>query len=269
MNLELIKELDYFDIHSNLGLCFDGIDEFSNYSIAYSNNVKDYFYNFITNIKAKTKNEFDKIILDAIPKMNNKNREIIIAVLPYFGEIYNNKEVFFDNTYKLVSKEVWQIYDDLVNIKNINTNCNLNIKLEKTENMKLYAKEMLEAYQTGDNKDPYGSLDSEYKKIYENYKEEKSEYKNEFYFIKMDNKIIGVTSCVYDNKIFGIYGLAIKKEYRKKGFGKETIKKQLEMCKNKNLKLAFLQTEEEYYPADMYRKLGFKDVCIKYYYKKI
>ena len=129
MNLELIKELDYFDIHSNLGLCFDGIDEFSNYSIAYSNRVKDYCYNFITNIKAKTKNEFDKIILDAIPKMNNKNREIIIAVLPYFGEIYNNKEVFFDNTYKLVSKEVWQIYDDLVNIKNINTNCNLNIKL--------------------------------------------------------------------------------------------------------------------------------------------
>lgn len=26
MNWELIKELDYFDIHSNLGLCFDGID---------------------------------------------------------------------------------------------------------------------------------------------------------------------------------------------------------------------------------------------------
>ena len=49
---------------------------------------------------------------------------------------------------------------------------------------------------------------------------------------------------------------------------KEIIKQQLQICKNKKLKLAFLQTEEGYYPADTYRKLGFKDVCLKYYYIK-
>lgn len=80
---------------------------------------------------------------------------------------------------------------------------------------------------------------------------------------------MGVTSSICDNEIYGIYGLAVKKDFRCKGIGKEIIKQQLKMCRDKKLKLAFLQTEEGYYPADIYRKLGFKDVCIEYYYKKI
>lgn len=40
------------------------------------------------------------------------------------------------------------------------------------------------------------------------------------------------------------------------------------MGKDRELKLAFLQTEEGYYLADTYRKLGFKDVCTEYYYIK-
>ena len=83
----------------------------------------------------------------------------------------------------------------------------------------------------------------------------------------MNNEIVGVTQGIYDNEIYGIYGLAVKKGFRCKGIGKEIIKKQLHMCKNKKLKIAFLQTENDFYPADIYRKIGFKDVCIEYYYK--
>lgn len=73
---------------------------------------------------------------------------------------------------------------------------------------------------------------------------------------------------VFDNEIFGIYGIAIMKEYRGKGIGTESIKQQLNICKQKNIKIAFLQTEEGFYPADLYRKIGFKDVCNVYYYVK-
>ena len=61
MDIELIKKLNYFNIHANLGFQFDGIDKFEKYSIAYHNKIKDYWYNFITDIKANNKEEFDKI----------------------------------------------------------------------------------------------------------------------------------------------------------------------------------------------------------------
>ncbi len=84
MDLELIKKLHHFNMYANLGFQFDGIDKYENYTIAYHNKIKDYWYNFITNIKAENKKEFDKIILDASTKMKAKNREVAIAVLPVF-----------------------------------------------------------------------------------------------------------------------------------------------------------------------------------------
>lgn len=268
MDLELIKKLNHFNIYANLGFQFDGIDKFEKYSIAYHNKIRDYWYNFITDIKAKSKEEFDKIILDASNKIKARNREVAIAILPYMEEIYDNREIFFDNSYELVSNEVWQISDNFEELDNIKTNCSLNVKLEKTTDMKLYSEEMIKAYQTGDKDDPYGDLDSIYKEVYENYKKQENEYTDEFYFAKVNDEIVGITSGVYDNEIYGIYGLAVKKAFRCKGIGKEIIKQQLQMCKDKKLKLAFLQTEEGYYPADTYRKLGFKDVCTEYYYIK-
>lgn len=268
MNLELIKKLNRFNIYANLGFQFDGIDNFEKYSIAYHNKIKDYWYNFITNIKANNKEEFDKIILDASSKMKAKNRDVAIAILPYMEEIYSNREMFFDNSYELVSNEVWQIFDNFEELDDIKTNCDLNVKLEKTRDMQLYSEEMIKAYQTGDTDDPYGNLDSIYKEVYENYKNLEKDYTDEFYFAKVNDEIVGITTGVYDNEIYSIYGLAVKKNFRCKGIGKEIIKQQLQMCKDKKLKLAFLQTEEGYYPADTYRKLGFKDVCTEYYYIK-
>lgn len=268
MDLELIRRLDQFNIFANLGFQFDGIDNFEKYSIAYHNKIKDYWYNFITDIKAESKEEFDKIILEASNKMKEKNRDVAIAVLPYMKEIYTNREMFFDNNYELVSNEVWQIFDNFEELDNIKTNCSLNVKLEKTTDMKLYSEQMIQAYQTGDETDPYGDLDSVYKEVYEDYKKLENEYTDEFYFAKVNNEIVGVTSGVYDKEIYGIYGLAVKKDFRCKGIGKEIIKQQLQICKDKKLKLAFLQTEEGYYPANTYRKLGFKDVCTEYYYIK-
>lgn len=210
MDLELIKKLHYFNIYANLGFQFDGIDNFEKYRIAYHNKIKDYWYNFITDIKASSKEEFDKIILDASSKMKAKNRDVAIAILPYMEAIYSHREMSFDNSYELVSNEVWQIFDNFEELDSIKTNCDLNVKLEKTTDMKLYSEEMIKAYQTGDADDPYGDLDSIYKEVYENYKKVENDYTDEFYFVKVNDEIVGITSGVYDNEIYGIYGIAVK-----------------------------------------------------------
>ena len=134
--------------------------------------------------------------------------------------------------------------------------------------MKEYADCVMSCYKTDDENDPYGDLDEGYRQGYMNYKKIYNDIECEFYYIKVDNKIVGTTQSVYNNKIYGIYSLAIKKEYRSKGIGKEVLRQQLQMCKSKNIDTAYLQTELDGYPNKMYKKFGFKDLCVVYYYFK-
>ncbi len=261
MDLELIKKLEHFHLYSNLGFTFSGVDKYEKYNIFHHNQIKDIYFNFITDINANDKEEFDQIIQEASSKIKAKNREVIVYTSP-------TKKTFLDDTYELLSSEVWQIYKNFDQLNLLQTNCPFNVTLEQTTNMKLYSKELIKAYQTGDSQDPYGDLDTAYQEVYANYTKTQNNFACEFFFAKVNGEIVGITQGVYDHEIYGIYGLAVKKQFRNHGIGKEIVKQQLQMCKNKNLQLAFLQTEDGYYPADIYRKLGFEDVCMKYYYKK-
>ena len=261
IDLELIKKLEHFHLYSNLGFAFSGVDKYEKYNIFYHNQIKDIYFNFITDINANHKEEFDQIMQEASSKIKAKNRDVVVYTSP-------TKKTFWDDTYELVSSEVWQIYEDFEHLDLLQTNCPFRVTLEQTNNMKLYSEELIKAYQTGDPQDPYGDLDIAYQEVYANYAKPQNNFVCEFFFAKVNGEIIGITQGVYDHEIYGIYGLAVKKQFRNHGIGKEIIKQQLQMCKNKNLQLAFLQTEDGYYPADIYRKLGFKDICIKYYYRR-
>lgn len=268
MDLNLIKDIYNLHIKGFEGLDFNIINN-DNYQIAYNKNIKDSYSNFVSNFDVKEKEEFNKIVNEADKIFNEINRKTTIYLIPYMKEIYNNKEKYFDkDKFDLISNEVWQIYTDFEKLDKIETNCDLNVTLELTTDMQKYAENVMQSYQTEDEDDPYGDLDDGYRQGYMNYKEIYNDIKTEFYFVKLNEKIIGTTQSVYNDNLYGIYSLAIKKDYKNKGIGKEVLKKQLEMCKNKNIKVAYLQTEQDFYPAKMYRKLGFKDLCEVYYYLK-
>lgn len=267
MDLDLIKKMQEFNLTASIG--FDGIDDYGKYKIAYHNKIKDCWYNFITDIDVESKEEFDEVIKLAEEKINEKNRKVAISVLPYSKEVYNNKEIYFtSNEYELVSEEVWQIFEDFENVEKIDCNCDLEIKLETTDDMSLYAENMISTYQTGEKDDPYGALDSAYKEAFLDYKEKANDVKTDFYLVKLNDEIIGVSQGVYNNEFYAIYSVAIKKAYRAKGIGKKVIKKQLEICKKNNIKLAFLQTEKGFYPEKLYQKIGFKNFFEQQYYIK-
>lgn len=268
MNLELINDIYNLHIKGFEGLDFNVIRR-DNYELIYNPNIKDCYSNFISNLNVKDKQEFENIIGEADKIFKDLDRNTVVYVIPFMNEIYNNREKYFKpNKYELISTEAWQIYDDFSKLDNIKTNCNLDVKLELATDMKKYADCVMSCYQTDDKDDPYGDLDEGYKQSYINYKKIYDDIESEFYYIKVDNKIVGTTQSVYNNKICGIYGLAIKKEYRNKGIGKEVLKQQLQMCKGKKINIAYLQTELDFYPNKMYKKFGFKDLCTVYYYMK-
>lgn len=268
MDLKLIKDIYNFHIKAFEGLDFNVIRK-DNYEITYNKNINDCYSNFISNFDVRDKQEFEVIINEADKTFSKINRSTAIYLIPFMKELYDNRAKYFEtDKFELISTEAWQIYNDFSKLDDINTNCNLNVKLQLVTDMKEYADYVMSFYKTDDEDDPYGDLDEGYRQGYMNYKKIYNDIKCEFYYIKVDNKIVGTTQSVYNNEIYGIYSLAIKKEYRGKGVGKEVLKQQLQMCKSKSIDIAYLQTELGFYPNKMYKKFGFKDLCVVYYYLK-
>ncbi len=268
MDLKFIKNIYNLHIKSLEELDFNIIHK-DNHEIIYSRHIEDCYSNFVSNFDANNIEQFETIINTANNFFDSANRKTAIYLLPYMKNIYENRDKFFDKSkFDLMSTEVYQIYTDFDNLNNIETHCNFDVKLELTKDMEDYSNILMQCYQSGDSEDPYGNLDDGYRESYINYKKLNNDTKTEFYFVKINNEIIGTTESVFNTNLYGIYSLALKKEYRSMGIGKEVLKKQLAMCKNMGINIAFLSTEQDFYPAKLYRKLGFKDLCEVYYYMK-
>ena len=249
MNLELIKQT--YNLHTRGMEGFDyEIIKKDNYEILYSPYINDCYCNLISNFDVKNKQELETIINDAMPTFKENERDITICVTPFMKNLYENREELLDD-FELVSTESWMIYD-WDNFDKIQTNCNYTITLKKTNDLKAYADCLMECYKTDDEDDPYGDLDDGYRQAYINYRDNNNGITNVFYFVKANGIIVGTTQETFNDNIYGIYGLALKKEYRGKGIGKEVLKKQLELCKGKNIKIAYIMTETGYYPNKMY-----------------
>lgn len=265
MEKELIEKLNKFYLDFAVGVYIDERIIYPKYSILYSNHINSMDCNFALDLNANSKEEFEEIYLNIKANMGKISRKPTVAILPIQEYLYcNRNEIFRD--FKIVSEEVWQVLDNFKNVDNIETNCDLDITLELVSDYKKFAEELMESFK-GDENDPYGELEPGYIDVLNNYENNNNRFIKEFYFVKNENNILGVTANVYDENFFGIHSLAIKKDYRAKGIGKEVLKQQLKMCRDKN-KIAFIQTEEGFYPAELYRKIGFRDVAIEYYYQE-
>lgn len=266
MNKDLLKKLETFYINANKGLYIDEIIERDNYVLGFSKYVNDADSNFATKINADT-NNIEIIENELVEEFNIRNKELCYIISP-LSSLYNNIDSIFDEKkYDMINNEVWQIYENLTDFKEYNNSSNITIEI--CEDMDLIANISFEAFNTGDSEDPYGEFDKGYIELYKNYnKNNETKYKKEFYIIKEKNEIVGCTVGTYDEEIYGIYGLAIIKKYRGKGIGTKAIKQQLKRAYELNKRMVFLQTEDGYYPAELYRKIGFKDVCNVYYYLK-
>ena len=180
MDIELIKDIYNLHIKGFEGLDFDVIRK-NNYEITYNKNIMDCYSNFISNFDVKNQKEFEKNIDEADKVFNDINRSTAVYLIPFMEELYNNREKYFvTDKYKLVSTEVWQIYNDFAKLDNIETNCNLDVELELASDMKEYANCVMSCYQTDDENDPYGDLDEGYRQGYMNYKNIYNDIENDF-----------------------------------------------------------------------------------------
>jgi predicted GNAT family N-acyltransferase len=79
---------------------------------------------------------------------------------------------------------------------------------------------------------------------------------SEHFVVYLDNKIIGCARIRTKNNFAKLERIAIIKEHRNKGFGKELTKFLIDYCKQK--KFDEIRLNSQIYVSDFYKKLGFK-----------
>ena len=88
-----------------------------------------------------------------------------------------------------------------------------------------------------------------------------------FVSLRIDEKIIGCGLGVLENDYIGLYNIAVDKEYRNKGYGREIVISLLKLGKENGAKKAYLQVMENNPPAlKLYSNVGFKEEY-KYWYR--
>lgn len=87
------------------------------------------------------------------------------------------------------------------------------------------------------------------------------------YMAEVDNKIIGKVHLEMSGTVAGIYGLGVLKEYRGKGYGRETLTRAIEKLKESGSKEIMLQVSVKNKNAlDLYISCGFAETSTMDYY---
>ena len=93
--------------------------------------------------------------------------------------------------------------------------------------------------------------------------------KNSYFFVtKINNLVVGYVILWHYNNEMTICNLAVKKEYRNQGIGKQLLNYAIEIAKNKNVSQIFLEVRTKNIIAKkLYESFGFKPIAIrkKYY----
>jgi len=263
-----IHKLKEFYVQSAKGLFVDDIEKKDDYTVVSSHYIKDFDVNYITDI---IENEGFENIEKTVEKEMLYRDADESYLIHSDTRLYQRKEKVFPQTrYDKVSEEVWMIYNDFYKLKDVDYKSNHEIEIEKTVDMDVVADVFERSFKSSNEKDPYNEIDfAGYYKMFENYTgPANQQYKHDFYLIKCDLDVCGCFMLLYDDKILGIYGLAIMEKYREKGIGKIILQKILNKCVRMNKRVAFLQTEKGAYTEKFYKDFGFKTILEAVFYKK-
>jgi N-acetylglutamate synthase-like GNAT family acetyltransferase len=162
---------------------------------------------------------------------------------------------------KIESKEAWMIFDKFENLPEFRNNDNIEITIDDNADLKYFADVFMESYSYSSEEDPYGEMSEYYRSVVANYKNDNKDYIKKFYIAKHEEKGIACALSITKEDMALIAFVGTIKEYRNKGICKTLMNRILNDLKDKEVKIAYLQTEEGFIPEKIYSNIGFKKVC--------
>jgi ribosomal protein S18 acetylase RimI-like enzyme len=245
-NIDLLKKYQQLQY----GIMFDEIIDLNGSTLGISNLDKTAFWNF----SLVYRNINDKELTEIEEKMKSFDRKPVVYV--------KNDEKFSETVKLLKNKQYKKSYEDswmswmggeisterFDQVKKVNDERQLKIYLETFNN----------CFRNNDPQNPYGEL-GDYLKVAEkvwhnNHNSDRLEY----FIAYKDEKPVAVATLNNFEGLGYISNVGSLKEVRGEGFGKLVTLHCVEASKNKGNNFHFLATEENTYPNNFYKKIGFK-----------
>lgn len=253
----LLKKLEDTSINGVVDFIDGSIEKLDNGIFVYNKTIEDIYWNYMAYMNVKTKEEFDKAWKINKQTMLDKNRKPALYILPSSKLLKTYKKVLPDYM-KIESSEIWMIFDDYKNIKNI-ADSKINITINRKPKVNDFIDTFMKSYASTSETDPYGELPDYYRKVVRDSFKQDS---NRTYYLAYSNNVPISTTITVENKdVALICFVGTIPEYRNKGVCKHLMREVLNDLKKKKIKTVYLQTEEGFIPEKLYSSIGFKTFC--------
>ncbi len=247
---EVMNELleKHFDVQK--GMYFDNSIDYKNTKIFFSENIDDFFWNYIV----LDKDEFYSVksineIENQFKKINRSCCLYIITDLHCTTSLNTIEDL---NYYSLINEESWLIYSKKELLKVKNKVVIVNDEKSKNDFLNVF----IEAYGGPiTSNSPYGELAQGYVAALSRTLNNTEKF---VHFVVYDKeKPVSIASLCIDGEYAGIYNVGTKPSHRKKGYGADATFSCINYMIKRGYKLIFLQTEKDSNVEIWYQNLGF------------
>ena len=237
--------------------------DYERFTIFYLNEFDDDYLNLAINLKSESIDEFESDFYEIKQIMNNQNRKASVLI--------NNSDLINKINYKKIGLEisddsVWLMIDNMNEFPRYKSDINVHIKKINKGEEKEYPYLVEEGFKKHSELDPYDGLS---KSIITAIKRScfiNNQFITEHYVAENNEKKIGTATIMFNKEIAFIYNITTNLNYRKYGVCKELMSYVINRINELNIDMAVLQTEKGFYPEQIYKKMGFKELfrAIKY-----
>ena len=255
------KKIVDFHFKSLQGMYFSEYIPRDGYVLLFSDLVEDSYYNYI----AQTTIDLKKILKEASPMFEKRKRNLAIYVTPC-SNIYGN-ESMIPEKFELWATDAWMILDDLNKITSHKIPKNIAIEQVNYEDRDEYVNIFNLSYGGDNPEDPYANLPEFYgQSLRRSFDSQSNEFKKQYVWAKLNNKVVGIASMLYNDNIAGIYGVGTIEKYRKCGVGTSLTKFLINQAIDRKVATIMLQTESGSKVEQWYVHMGFKTIFLGKYY---
>lgn len=220
--------------------------------------ISDSYWNYIAPSPNAIR-ESDALINYATNHFRSKSR--VPCILVDHGKNQQFVDQLLSHGFTRVYQDAWMFYDRPDYSKRQNSAAKFS-QCESEAEMQTFLSTFFAAYSGASSDEPYGALSPEYGVAFQRSFECRADRGLRHFLMSVAGEVVGCSMLGLKDGIACLYGLGVKPQFRKRGFGEALIAHRVGLALSESAKVIFLQTEHGSYNERLFTKFGFQTRAI-------